>query len=382
VSGVAPGMTGVPAKAALPDPRRRPRRGRIAAVTVAVLLVAAGITAAVTAILRSHGHGASAAGNASQLTTMPVTQQTVSQQTEVDATLGYAGSYTVTGHGAGTITSLPNVGAVVREGGVLYRVDNGTPVFLLYGKIPAWRSLAEGTTGEDVAQLNHDLVNLGYADDADIAELGWDYFGWDTEYALEQLQSHLGLTATGTLAMGQAVFLPLAIMVTTVNGSLGSPAAGLILTGTSTTRTVMISLSTAQETEVKAGDKVTVVLPDGQGTPGVVSSVGTIATSSGTSGSSTIPVAVALTDPAAAGSLNQAPVQVEITAASVPDALAVPVDALLALAGGGYAVEEVTAGGRHHLVPVSPGLFDDAAGVVQVTGPGLAAGQRVVVPSI
>jgi hypothetical protein len=26
------------------------------------------------------------------------------------------------------------------------------------------------------------------------------------------------------------------------------------------------------------------------------------------------------------------------------------------------------------------GLFDDAAGMVQVSGPGLAAGQRVVVP--
>jgi hypothetical protein len=59
----------------------------------------------------------------------------------------------------------------------------------------------------------------------------------------------------------------------------------------------------------------------------------------------------------------------------------VPVDALLARPSGGYAVE-VTGSGGHHLVPVTPGLFDDAAGLVQVTGPGLAAGQRVVVPAI
>ena len=39
-----------------------------------------------------------------------------------------------------------------------------------------------------------------------------------------------------------------------------------------------------------------------------------------------------------------------------------PVDALLALAGGGYAVEEVGAGGVHHLVGVELGLFDDAEG--------------------
>jgi hypothetical protein len=42
-------------------------------------------------------------------------------------------------------------------------------------------------------------------------------------------------------------------------------------------------------------------------------------------------------------------------------------------------VEIVAGDGTHHLVPVTPGLFDDAAGMVQVSGPSLAAGQRVVV---
>ena len=49
--------------------------------------------------------------------------------------------------------------------------------------------------------------------------------------------------------------------------------------------------------------------------------------------------------------------------------------------GGGYAVEVVGADGVHELVPVSLGIFDDAAGVIQVTATGLAAGQRVVVPA-
>ena len=48
---------------------------------------------------------------------------------------------------------------------------------------------------------------------------------------------------------------------------------------------------------------------------------------------------------------------------------------------GGYAVEVAGAGGVHHLVGVQLGLFDDADGLVQVTGSGLAAGTRVVVPS-
>ena len=66
----------------------------------------------------------------------------------------------------------------------------------------------------------------------------------------------------------------------------------------------------------------------------------------------------------------------------VSNVLAVPVNALLALAGGGYAVEVVGPGGVHQLVGVSVGLFDDAAGMVQVSGSGLAAGQRVVVPAM
>ena len=71
---------------------------------------------------------------------------------------------------------------------------------------------------------------------------------------------------------------------------------------------------------------------------------------------------------------------VSITTGSVKNALVVPVNALLALASGGYAVE-VAAGGAHHLVGVQLGLFDDADGLVQIIGGGLTPGTRVVVPS-
>jgi hypothetical protein len=129
---------------------------------------------------------------------------------------------------------------------------------------------------------------------------------------------------------------------------------------------------------------VTITLPDGQTTPGTVSSVGTVATTpsgNGNSGSSpTITVLVTPDDPAATGNLDQAPVEVSITTGSAKDALVVPVDALLALAGGGYGLEVVSPKGRHSYEPVSLGLFDDAAGVVQITGPGVASGQRIVVP--
>jgi multidrug efflux pump subunit AcrA (membrane-fusion protein) len=43
-------------------------------------------------------------------------------------------------------------------------------------------------------------------------------------------------------------------------------------------------------------------------------------------------------------------------------------------------VEVVGAGNTRRWVPVKPGIFDDASGLVQVTG-ALAPGQRVVVPA-
>jgi len=101
--------------------------------------------------------------------------------------------------------------------------------------------------------------------------------------------------------------------------------------------------------------------------------------SSGTS-PPTIQVLIAPADPAATGTLDAAPVQVAITTATVEDALVVPVTAVLATSDG-YQLEVVAANGRRRLEPVTLGLFDDAAGLVQVSGPGLQAGQRVVVAS-
>jgi len=172
---------------------------------------------------------------------------------------------------------------------------------------------------------------------------------------------------------------------------------------------VSIDLDAAQQSEVKDGDPVSITLPDGSVTPGVISQISRVASlsSSGSTGSgsssqnsgdsgsgsgsgsgegssgtsATITVLVSLIHPGAAGKLNQAPVTVLITTGSVPSTLTVPVDALLAQPHGGYAVE-VVSGGRHHLVKVTPGVFDDAAGLVQVSGAGLAPGQRVVVPGI
>lgn len=351
------------------------RRWLVAGVVLA-LLAGGGIAAwQAGAFTGPAKHGP---GNPYLTSTQAVSRQTITAQTSMSGTLEFTGSYTVTGKGRGLVTWLPSAGHVVRDGQTLYRVDNGVPVVLLYGTVPAWRTLTEGMTGQDVAQLNRDLVNLGYITSSDVTAVGRDYFGWETRYGLEKLQSARGATSpSGVLQLGAAVFEPGAIRVAATTASLAGPASGPILTATSATQVVSVKLDTSLENEVKTGDEVSVALPDGTRTPGVVTSIGKVATAS--SSGATVPVTVKLTHPKAASGLDQAPVTVYVTTSVARNALVVPVTALQAQSSGGYAVD-VVSGTRHHLVRVTVGLFDTTSGLVQVTGPGLAAGQRVVVP--
>ena len=259
---------------------------------------------------------------------------------------------------------------------------------LLHGSTPEYRVLAEGATaaavsGKDVAQLNHDLVALGYVRRADVGS-AWGDFGWATKAGVEKLQRHLGADQTGELPLGGVVFLPTAARVTSLTALLGGSAGGPVMQASSTARTVSVGLAPDLQSEVKPGDRVTITLPDGRTTPGRVTSVGKVAaassTTSGTDSGPTVPVQIRPTRPAATGSLDQVLVEVAITDRTVRGALTVPVTALLARSGGGYSVEVVARDRTHHLVRVRLGLFDDAAGAVQVSGSALEVGQHVVVP--
>lgn len=359
--------------------RGRARRRLLAGVAV-VLLTGAGASALIVGNPFA-GSGKPAPGvsdNASRTALARVRRGTLSSQTSVSGTLGYAGSYSIVNEHQGTFTALPDAGAIVRCGRVLYRVAN-SPVALLCGGTPAYRSLSQGDSGPDVRQLNANLVRLGYATRSAL-DPSSDYFGSETAYALERLQAHLKVDQTGSLSDGQAVFMPGPLRITRVTATLGTAAGpgAPVAQASSTGRQVVVDLDAAQQSSVKVGDRVTITLPNNQATPGVVTSIGTVASSSRGSGA-TIPVDITLLHPRVTGTLDQAPVQVQISTASVRNALVVPVDALLARAGGGYAVETVDGRGVHQLVPVTPGLFDDADGLVQVSG-SLSAGERVVVP--
>lgn len=376
-----------------------------AAVLVAVAAIGAG------AVMSGPGP-ASAAGQQSPVRTAPVEKRTLSAMVSQAGILTFrarsdGSPYLVVNQAGGTYTKLPTPGQAIFQGHVLYRVDD-QPVVLLDGSTPAYRTLSPGASGADVAELNADLVALGYATRAQLRPSS-AFFGPVTSRAVEKLQAAVGMTQSGTLTLGQAVFEPTSLRVTGVSaqpGTRAQPGQG-VLQATSTTRQVQVALDAAEQTEVTVRDKVTITLPNNHTTPGVVSSVGAVATcpsnpgsggpssgsaapetgtcSAGNSGNGstpTITVDITPSHPAATGRWDQAPVTVGITTARASDALVVPVTALLAESGGGYAVEVVGPGARNHLVPVSLGLFDDADGLVQVTGSGLAAGQEVVVASV
>ena len=335
-------------------------------VAVVLVLIAAGAAAVVGACSRAVGVAGIRVVPARRPRWRRCERRTLSETTQFNGTLGYAGSYTVLGKSRGTVTWLPQPGQVIHQGQVLYRVDE-VPVVLLYGAIPAYRALAEGATGADVAQLNHDLVDAGLPGPAPRwARPGASSAGQPLA-GVEKLQRHLGVEQTGQLSLGDVVFLPTAARVTTLRAGLGAPAIGPVLQASSTARMVSVALDPDLQSEVKASDRVTITLPDGSITPGRVTSVGKVATvssnnSGGPDSGPTVPVQIRPTDPSATGSLDQALVEVAITDRTVHNVLAVPVYALLARAGGGYSVEVVAGDGTHHLVRVRLGLFDDAVG--------------------
>ena len=132
--------------------------------------------------------------------------------------------------GRSTFTSLPKAGQTIRQGQLLYEIY-GAPVVLLYGQRPRLprsvgghdrRGCAGAEQGPGGARRRHHAA-LG-------PPSGWDYFSTETAYALGLLQFHLGLTETGTLRLGQAVFLPGARVTglgTTATRRAARPGRGL-----------------------------------------------------------------------------------------------------------------------------------------------------------
>jgi Putative peptidoglycan binding domain len=356
-------------------------------------LAAAAVLVAATCgvVMLGAGHP-TAAGRALAADTVKVEKGELSAMVSGGGTLTYrarsdGSPYLVINRARGVYTSLPDSGDEVGCGSVLYRVDD-RPVVLLCGTVPAYRGLHVGLKGRDVRQLNRNLHQLGYDADAHVRIDPRDSaFTSKTEQALRVLQRKMGVGVTGGLAIDDAVFLPVVVRIAKVTGQVGGSAgpAAPVLSATSDTLQVQVNLDPSQQGGVRKGDRAQITLPGNTPVMGRVVGVGRIAQTPAGQGSTaadaTIPTFISLDDPAKAGGLDEAPVEVDITTKGVDNALSVPVTALVGKSGGGFAVEVVRAGERRELVAVKLGLFDTGGGRVQVEGD-LRPGDSVVVPSI
>jgi peptidoglycan hydrolase-like protein with peptidoglycan-binding domain len=277
---------------------------------------------------------------------------------------------------SGTVTAIAEEGSIVRQGDTLVEIDR-QPVVLLTGAIPAYRTLATGVKGDDVIQLEENLVDLGFGgSDGFVVDGDYDT---ETAAAVTAWQLSTGAQPDGVVNLGDVYFAPTALRVGQNQVAVGDAVAnGTPLMTTSVSETfVTVQLSTDDQDLVAVGDTVTVELPSGDEESAVVTEIGTVVLAT-QQGATYFEMTVTLEDPEAAVGLDEAPVDVIVVGDRADNVLVVPVTALLALAEGGYAVEVVDGNGATTLVAVDPGLFAD--GFVEVTASGLEPGMQVLVP--
>jgi peptidoglycan hydrolase-like protein with peptidoglycan-binding domain len=462
------------------DEERSSRRRRLRwLVAGALSVVAVAVLAVVLLGSGSGGHRGAETGVPAGDTTASVTRRTLSESSTVDGTLGYGTTLELYDRVGGTFTWLPSVGAVIGRGGTLWRID-ALPVVLMYGSVPAYRTLKHGAAdGPDVAELNENLIELGFDPYGAITDD--ESFSVATAAAVKRWQKAEGLPESGEVGLGRVVFAPGARRVTAVKVTLGQdppgagtpaettpttpaarenkPGAGkspaqepgskspgkgkgkpakekpgkdeaskkqptkeapakdeaakekpakdpgkespggetgasageVALTTTSTQQIVQLKVKPEQQQLARLGETVTVLLPGGGEAHGHVSEVGTVASEPSSSGDEgkgspsgendepTIPVMVTLDHHVA--HLDEAPVSVELVKSVRHNVLTVPATALIAAAGGDYAIEALASSpegeqGRRVTVLVTPGMF--ANGYVQVQGAGVREGMTVI----
>jgi peptidoglycan hydrolase-like protein with peptidoglycan-binding domain len=360
---------------------RRARR----AVGVVALVAVVGAGSWVAASRVGHNPKANAATPAASLSTATTARGSITSTQSIDGTLGYGSTTSVVGKLSGTITKLPAAGTIIARDHELYELDGSNPVILLTGSRPAWRPFASGMTdGPDVKELEQNLKALGYDPDGDMTVD--DTFTAATAAAIKRWQDAHGFDQTGSIPLGQVVFLPWTkVRVSSLTASVGGQGMGPVMSVTSTLKQAVAKLDASDAYLVHQGETVQVELPGGKTSNAKITDVGTVATSdngngndNGDNGSSTVDVTATLSDQRAAGSLDQAPVTMDIATASRRNVMYVPVTALLALSEGGFGVEVVKSDGTHQLVGVTTGLYS-ADGNVEVTSGNLHPGDRVVV---
>jgi len=351
------------------------RRRALWIAGTAVLVVAAVVTGYAVLSPKTQAQEASAPPP-----TAPVTLGSMIAETKVPGTLQYAMTLPITAGPSGVVTELPPAGAGIGFGGVLYRVDT-RPVILLSGALPAWRDFATGMDdGEDVRQLEQNLLAFGLFDAEPDAR-----FTWYTAEAIQRWQAALGVEKTGSLERSTVLFSDQGLRVDSVDSRVGAEVgAGAALYRATGLRVVVdMNVKSSDRALAVAGGTPTVLLQDGTTVEGVIETVGAPVSTTNDDKTSTVtvPVRVSIADQAAIAGLVLAAVTVAFASTMRADVLTVPVDALVPLDESRFAVEVPghPADGARSLLPVTVGAF--ASGRVEISGTGIVEGLDVVVPA-
>ena len=212
----------------------------------------------------------------------------------------------------------PRSGRSIRRGQPPVR-DRRSAGVLLYGPVPAWRAFRPGMSagrGRGRAEREPARARLRRG-------LGGDAFTAATARAISALQSAHGMPQTGELPLGSVVFEPGAVRVTSVTPTLGAPvqAGARCSAVTSTRHQVAIALDAVAAVRGQGRrhgrrSRCPTTRPRRASSPPSARSRRSPSSDQGGGGSSYADDRgrrAAPTDPAAAGSLDQAPVDVSIT---------------------------------------------------------------------
>jgi hypothetical protein len=345
------------------------RRGAVVVGTAAAVTMGLGVAGAsyVSSIGDSEASAQEPTDTTPPAETATVQRTDLVRTQEVDGTLTYGERSELTASGGGTLTALPAEGSVIERGGVLWYVDGHAGPVLLYGDLPMWRDLSNSSDdGPDIRQLEENLVALGFADPAEMTVD--EEFTWATAEAVERWQESVGLDDTGEVSRDDIIFSDGPVRIASQLLREGAPAEGGVVEVTGTTRRVHVDLDASDAGLVSQGAPVEVELADGTTVEGTIAEIATTAEvqegQDGQGSTTTLDVEIDVAGDVQA--LDESPVEVSLVSSRAEGVLAVPVQALLALAEGGYAVERVNSDGTTTLVPVELGTFADD--LVEVSG--------------
>jgi hypothetical protein len=308
-------------------------------------------------------------------TTAEVQRKDLVDTTELDGTLGFGDPVALPNRASGVLTWLPDAGAIIEPGDVLYMVDD-EPVVYLPGDVPAYRALRDGDEGNDVHQLEEYLDTRGFMEPHS-ATVDGDFTSY-TERAIEDwYEADFGLLEQDSIGDGMIVFGMETFRISQVTGQLGAQVnGGSVISYTDTTRLVSVQLDPEVSGLLTVDQRVAVELPDESEVTATVTFVADVVTTSGDGPQAQSWIDVELVLEGAGSAFDESPVVVSVDEAIELDAVVVPIPALLALAEGGYAVEKVI-DGTPVLIAVEIGSF--LSNEVSVTAD-LVPGDLVVVP--